>query len=149
MTDNSKLPSHTAGTQRQDVAMSFAASAQGALLEVSWTNHGTAPIQLASHVFAGEKHFDWIQVNLTNAAGTRRQLRFVDDRDESGKVVVTLAPGATARAVIDLAAWALRKPNGQTPLAAGHYNALVVYDSSGETRSWTGRVEAQTSITVP
>jgi hypothetical protein len=149
MTDNSKLPNRPSATSRTDLPASFSATAKGGMLDVSWTNHGTAPIQIASHVFAGEKHFDWIEVNLTDTAGNQRRLRFIDDRDESSKVVVTLAPGDSAHEIIDLAAWAWRKPNGKAPLAAGNYNGLVVYDSSTETKTWAGRFEARTSITIP
>jgi hypothetical protein len=130
-------------------AVGFAASARGATLEVAWTNNTAAPIKIATHVFAGEKHFDWITVQLTDRAGAKRRLQFVDDRDESGTVVVDVAPHATIRESIDLAAWAQRTPNGKAPLASGSYSALVVYRTGTERRGWQGHLEATTTITIP
>jgi len=149
MTDNKSTTTLPAGSSATSSAVSIAASARGATLEFAWTNNTAAPLKIATHVFAGEKHFDWIEVQLTDGAGATRRLRFVDDRDESGAVLVDVAPGATVRESIDLAAWAQRELNGKAPLAAGLYAALVVYDSSRERRGWQGRLEATTSITVP
>lgn len=149
MTDNKSTTSPSGGAAAPAAGVSFAASARGATLEVAWTNHTAAPLKIATHVFAGEKHFDWIEVQLTDRAGARRRLELLDDRDESGTVLVDVAPGATIRESIDLAAWALRTPNGRAPLAPGTYAALVIYDTASERRGWQGRLEATTSITVP
>ncbi len=146
MTDN-KSNTSTAAAASSGVA--FAATASGTTLEVAWTNNTAASLKLATHVFAGEKHFDWIEVQLTDRAGARRRLQFVDDRDESGTVLVDVAPGATVRESIDLDAWARRAPNGKAPLAAGTHAALVVYDTGNERRGWQGHLEATTTITVP
>jgi hypothetical protein len=150
MTDN-KTPPTTGSTGAAPVStgVAFAATARGPTLEVAWTNNTAAPLKIATHVSAGEKHFDWITVHLTDGAGTKRRLRFSDDRDESGTVLVDVAPGATIRESIDLAAWANRKPNGKAPLASGTYAALVVYDSANERRGWQGHLEATTSVTLP
>ena len=129
--------------------VSFVASATAAALEVSWTNNIRASIKIATHVFAGEKQFDWIDVSLTDGNGATRRLRFMDDRDESAPVFVDVAPGATVRESIDLAAWAKRSDNGNTPLAPGTYKALVVYDSTHETKAWAGRLELMTTVTIP
>jgi hypothetical protein len=146
MTDHKSSTSPAAGASS---GVAFAASATGTTLEVAWTNTTAAPLKLATHVFAGEKHFDWIEVQLTDRAGARRRLQFIDDRDESGVVLVDVAPGATVRESIDLAAWALRAPNDKTPLTSGTHAALVVYDTGNERRGWQGHLEATTTITVP
>lgn len=134
-------------SQRSEVRL--AAHATGASLEVAWTNATSSALKIATHVFAGEKHFDWLTVTLVDAAGAARKLQFVDDRDESGTVAVEVAPGATIRETIDLAQWAARRANGGRPLAAGTYRAQVVYDSHGQARGWVGRIEAATTVTVP
>lgn len=149
MTDHKSTAPSAGSSAAASRDVSLAATARGTTLEVAWTNHTAAPLELATHVFAGEKHFDWITVELTDRAGARRRLEFLDDRDESGTVLVDVAPGATVRESIDLAAWALRKPNGSAPIAPGTYTARVVYDTATERRGWQGRLEATTSITVP
>ncbi len=143
MTDNKTMGSPTAGP------VTLVASATSTVLDVSWTNNTGASLKIATHVFAGEKQFDWLEVSLTDGAGALRRLRFMDDRDESAAVFVDVAPGATAHETIDLAAWAKRSDNGNAPLAAGTYKAKVVYDSTHETKAWAGRLEATTTITVP
>lgn len=150
MTDN-KPPATlgSAGVAPASKGVSFATAARGAMLEVAWTNDTAAPLKLATHVFAGEKHFDWIEVQLSSSGGAKRRLRFVDDRDESGTVLVDVAPGATIRESIDLAAWAGRATNGKMPLTSGTYSALVVYDTSNERRGWQGHLEATTTVTIP
>jgi hypothetical protein len=148
MTDNNPTTTPASGSAATS-AVAFAATARGTALEVAWTNNTAAPLKIATHVFAGEKHFDWITVQLTDRAGARRRLQFVDDRDESGTVLVDVAPHATIRESIDLAAWAGRTTNGKTPLASGTYSAVVVYDTGTEARGWKGRLEATTTITVP
>jgi hypothetical protein len=147
MTD--KKPTPMPQAESTNAPVQLAASANGAVLEVKWTNKSGAAIHLATHVFAGEKHFDWLEVRLTDAAGAVRKLQFIDDRDESGVVVVALAPGASVSESIDLAAWAARTTNGAAPLARGTYHALVIYDSSGQSRAWAGRLEATTIVTAP
>lgn len=144
MSDNTptSLATKTTGIQ-------LSARATGAVLEVTWTNTTSAALKVATHVFAGEKHFDWLTVNLTGPGSTARKLQFVDDRDESGAVVVDVAPGASVTESIDLARWAARAANGSKPLAAGTYRAQVVYDSHGQTRGWVGRSEVATTVTVP
>lgn len=148
MTDNNPTTT-SAGGSAVASAVAFTATARGTTLEVAWTNNTAAPLKIATHVFAGEKHFDWITVQLTDRAGAKRRLQFADDRDESGTVLVDVAPHATIRESIDLAAWARRTPNGKEPLAPGSYSTLVVYDTGTEARGWKGRLEATTTITVP
>jgi hypothetical protein len=147
MTD--KKPTPMPQTENASAPVQLAVSAKGAVLELKWTNNSAAPINLATHVFAGEKHFDWLEVQLTDAAGAVRKLHFIDDRDESGIVVVAVAPGTSVGESVDLAAWATRTSNGAAPLAPGTYRALVIYDSSRQSRAWAGRLEATTSVTVP
>src|SRR5262245_25251503 len=129
--------------------VSFAASAKGAVLEVEWTNNTNAAMKIVTHVFAGEKHFDYLDVQLTDSSGVTRRFVLKDNRDESAPVVVDVAPGATIGESVDLAAWAKRGVNGSQPLASGSYDAIVVYDSTHQTRAWQGRLEAATTVTVP
>jgi hypothetical protein len=133
----------------QTTGVHLAARANGAMLEVAWTNTTQAALKIATHVFAGEKHFDWLTVNLTDAGGGVRKLQFLDDRDEAGAVVVDVAPGASVTESVDLARWAARAANGSKPLAAGTYRAQVIYDSHGQTRGWVGRIDAATTVTIP
>lgn len=125
------------------------AAATGSRLHVIWMNTGQAPLRVATHVFAGEKHFDWLTVTLTGSSGESRTLVFRDDRDESGAVIVDLAPGTETSEAIDLAAWALRKVNQSQALAPGHYQGRVVYDTGTEARGWQGRLEAAFITDVP
>jgi len=134
-------------TSMSDLQMK--AVATGSRLSVTWTNTGQAPLRVATHVFAGEKHFDWLTVTLTSDSAGPRTLVFRADRDESGAVFVDLAPGAEAAETIDLAAWALRKVNREQALAPGHFQGRVVYDTGTETRGWQGRLEAPFVIDVP
>ena len=133
-------------TSMSDLQISAAAMAER--LRVTWTNTGSAPLRVATHVFAGEKHFDWLTVTLTGGGATRT-LVFADDRDESGPVFVDLAPGGETSETIDLAAWARRQANGGQALAPGRYDGRVVYDTGSETRGWQGRLEASFVADVP
>lgn len=150
MTDKGPT-SPTTGSTSQSAGVKLAVRATGAMLEVTWTNATPAALKIATHVFAGEKHYDWITVELTppDGGGAVRKLQFLDDRDESGVVVVDVAPGASVSESIDLASWAARKANGSKPLAPGTYRAQVVYDSHGQARGWVGRLEAATTVTIP
>jgi hypothetical protein len=129
--------------------VAFTVAAHGAQLELTWRNTTGAAIKLATHVFAGENHYDWVKVTLTDRAGASRRLQFMDNRDESAPVVVDLAAGASTTATIDLAAWARRPINGGAPLAPGSYDAKVVYDSSREHDVWAGKLEASVRVDVP
>jgi hypothetical protein len=106
---------------------------------VTLRNAGEAEVTVLSHVDAGQRHYDWITIELDGAAGTR-VLRFADVRNESALVKATLAPGATLEHRIDLAAWALRAPNGREPIAPGGYRMTATYavDLPGE--HWRGRL---------
>ena len=137
------------GSKAAAAGVAFTVAAHGAQLELTWRNATGAAIKLATHVFAGENHYDWVKVTLTDRAGASRRLQFMDNRDESAPVVVDLAAGASTTATIDLVAWAKRPINGGTPLAAGSYDAKVVYDSSREHDIWAGKLESSVRVDVP
>src|SRR5262249_40139400 len=130
-------------------ALQLTATAKNAQLSITWKNTSNAALKVATHVFAGEKHFDWLSVTLTDAAGTKRTLVFTDNRDESAPVFVDLAPGATTTETIDLAAWAARAPNAARPVASGRYDAYIVYDTTREQRAWAGRLQTTATVDVP
>ncbi|WP_125474083.1 hypothetical protein [Caballeronia humi] len=130
-------------------AMQMTASAKGAHLSITWKNTGSTPLRVATHVFAGEKHFDWLTVTLTGRDGRARKLSFTDNRDESAPVVIDLVPGAITGETIDLDAWASRAANGARPLATGRYQATIVYDTTHETSVWAGHLEAAATVDVP
>src|SRR6185295_17004382 len=94
------------GGKTKTTGVALTASAHGAQLELTWRNATGAAIRLATHVFAGENHYDWVKVTLVDRAGASRRLQFMDNRDESAPVVIELAAGATTTATIDLVAWA-------------------------------------------
>lgn len=148
-------PTSEAGRSTADASrpaaggIAFAVHARGVHLELSWRNTGSALIHLATHVFVGENHYDWVTVTLTDRSGTSRKLEFMEDRDESELIVRELAAGATVTETIDLGIWAKRPVNGGTPLASGSYDAKVVYDTSREQHMWSGRLEATTRVDVP
>ena len=142
-------PSEAEPGSKSAAGVAFTVVPHGAQLELTWRNTAGTAIRLATHVFAGENHYDWVKVTLTDRAGASRRLQFMDNRDESAPVAVDLAAGASTSATIDLAAWAKRPINGGTPLAPGSYDAKVVYDSSREHEVWAGRLEASTRVDVP
>jgi hypothetical protein len=106
---------------------------------VTLRNAGDVPVTVLSHVDAGQRHYDWLTIELECAGGTR-VLRFADARNESALVKATLAPGETLEHRVDLAAWALRGPNGAQPIAPGAYQLTATYavDLPGE--HWRGRL---------
>ena len=146
MTQGIQAPRASGGA---GAGLQLAVSAKAAVLSVTWKNAGASAIRVPTHVFAGEKHFDWLKVTLTDGRGAKRTLSFRDNRDESGAVFVDLAPGASATETIDLAAWAARAANGGKALTSGRYDADVVYDTASERRGWTGRLEARTTVDIP
>jgi hypothetical protein len=127
-------------------------STQDAKARFSLQNVGKEPIEVLSHVEAGEKQYDWYTVILKDAHGHTRTLGFVADRDESWSVKSRLDAGGSFDAYVDLAAWARQPVNGGQPLAAGAYEATATYDISADQADgcWTGRLEAgPVKLTVP
>lgn len=121
---------------------------RGALLDVTFENAGTAPVYIYTHMNADWEQYDWITVELTDAAGHVREMHFTDVRDKSAPESVELAPGKRVTKTLDLAAWATHAGNGKRPLGAGSYKVSVSYDSSRETYAWAGKLSATTVMLI-
>jgi hypothetical protein len=123
-------------------------AARGSEAVLTLHNGGSEPLDVFSHVDAGERHYDPFTIELEGGAGTRT-LRFYDDRNESARVIARLAPGEAVEHVIDLPAWAERKANGGEPLAAGTYLMSATYEVH-DGALWSGRLESPTvPVTIP
>ena len=109
--------------------------------------------------YTHERHYDWTRIELTYPSPSRegcsgprtgskkRVLRFVDERDKSAPVKVTLAPGKSLTAELDLNDWAGRRVNGAKPIAPGWYKVRVVYEVDASEWSdpdvWHGRTRSK------
>ena len=125
------------------MSLELGIAARGSDAELALRNGGPETLDVLSHVDAGERHYDPFTIELENDAGTRT-LRFSDDRNEAARVIEHLAPGEEIVHVIDLQAWARRKPNGSKPLTAGTYLMSATYAVAGDGSLWTGRLESKT-----
>lgn len=146
-----------------------AAPVKGALtIDVTIANTSDHPITLWSHVATHEMQFDWLEVEVSwrgarlerdharvrRGPGVRHPLhkvctaritqtiRFMDDRDKSAPVAVTLAPGTTVHHAIDLAQWAGRAVNGALALPPGRYELRATYRVTGEPAMWNGAISS-------
>jgi hypothetical protein len=123
---------------------------EGGALVVRLENRGSRPLHVLSHVDAGDRHFDSFAVELTDPAGGKRTLHFMDARNESARVTTDLAPGKELSHRIDLQAWARRSPNGAKPIAAGSYRASVAYVVAGQPDVWNGSLSAgPVTLSIP
>jgi len=123
--------------------------ASGASAVLTLHNGGSNALKVLSHVEAADRHYDWSSIVLVKDAETR-SLHFYDDREESHRVVVDLAPGEDLEHVLDVVAWAKRKPNGARPLAAGTYRMWATYEVSEPGDVWNGKLVSPTiAITIP
>jgi hypothetical protein len=100
-------------------------------------NVGRRPLEVLSHVAAGEIHLDWFTIHLDD-----RRIVLLDSRNRSIPVRARLAPGESLAHDVDLAAWAMRGPNGRAPLAPGDHEARGSYEVPADETAWTGRLEA-------
>ena len=115
-------------------------------------NVGTKPVDVMSHVQAGEQHLDWYTLELSASDGGQREIGFVDDRDRSAPIKVTLAPQAELSHRVDVASWGARAANGSKPLAPGAYRVVARYTVPAGTNAtaWTGTLSAgPVPMTVP
>lgn len=110
--------------------------------ELSLENVGAAPLRVLSHVNAGEIHLDWFTVALRDSRGTERTLHLLADRNKSGRVEVTLAPGQHLQHRVDLQAWAARPDNGGAVLVEGDYAVRATYEVEPEDGLWSGKLAA-------
>jgi hypothetical protein len=106
-------------------------------------NGGLDQLRVLSHVDATDRHYDCFTISLARA-GQTRLLRFHDDRNESARVVVDLAPGQAIEHTIDIVAWAKRKVNGAQPLAPGTYRMSATYQVSEAGPLWNGKLVSPT-----
>lgn len=105
----------------------------GAGVTLALENVGSQPLEVLSHVMAaGERHYDWFTVIVGE-----REFKLQADRNRSGFVRVTLAPGESLRHEIDLAAWAARQG---VSLTTGALRAR--YEVEGDPTAWNGRLTA-------
>jgi hypothetical protein len=122
--------------------LTLSASVKGTQLHLVLTNGGTTELKVLSHVTAGARtDLDWYTVTVATG-GAKRELRFMGDRDHSGRVVATLAAGATVAHDVDLDWWAKQPVNGGKPLPTGAGTLTVVYEVSGMAGVWNGRIES-------
>jgi hypothetical protein len=111
-------------------------------------NVGKAKLEVWSHVATVETHLDWYALLLVHN-GSARDLRFVDDRNRSAPIKVTLDPGARVSHKVDVAAWAARAANNSQPLAPGSYSATATYEVT-DGPVWHGKLASgQVALTVP
>jgi hypothetical protein len=124
-------------------------AARGSSALVTLHNGGPNALKVLSHVDATRRHYDWLTITL-EGDGDRRSLHLYDDRNESHRVIVDLAPGQEVEHVIDVVAWAQRKPNGARPLAPGTYRMWASYEVTEPGDVWTGKLVSPTvAITIP
>lgn len=115
-------------------------------------NVGTKPADVMSHVQAGETHLDWYTLEIDAPGGCKREIGFVDERDRSAPIKVTLAPQAELSHRVDIASWAARPANGSKPLSPGTYSVIARYQVSpgAAPTVWTGTLSAgPTEMIVP
>lgn len=117
-------------------------STDGGFVELHLQNIGTAPLEVLSHVNAGDIHLDWYTLRLKDELGNTRKLELMDERDKSGIVRSHLEPGVSIQHQVDVVAWAVRSINGTKPLAAGTYKLYAVYEVEPGRNSWSGRLAA-------
>lgn len=110
--------------------------------ELSLENVGGAPLRVLSHVNAGEVHLDWFTLELRDSRGAARTLHLMAERNKSGRVEVTLAPGQNLAHRVDLQAWAARPDNGGKDLAAGDYEVTATYEVASGEPVWSGKLTA-------
>lgn len=147
-------------SRRPSLAITITVDAQ-LIATVTIKNRGKRALTLASHVQAGERHYDWLAIDLRYPvfsdegcgqwAGNKiRTLRFVDDRDKSARITRRLGPGKQLVQTIDLAAWARRQVNGGQPIGPGHYKVVARYEVTDSADVWRGKtISAPFQLTLP
>lgn len=116
-------------------------SVTGTTARVTLRNTGSTPLAVVTRVIAGESHYDWLSV-VVDEPGGARTLRFTDDRNRSGTEIIELAAGASWSDELDLAAWARRAVNGARPLPSGDVTLRAIYEVSGRSDVWIGKIES-------
>jgi hypothetical protein len=109
------------------------------MAELALENVGTQPLRVLSHVNAGEVHLDWFALQLRDSRGVVRAISLFGDRNKSGRVEVTLAPGQHLQHRVDVQSWATR---AGTALADGRYELRATYEVEPGEPHWSGKLEA-------
>jgi hypothetical protein len=124
-------------------------TARGSNAVLTLHNGGPGSLKVFSYVQGSLFQYDWFTILLEGPAETRT-LRLYDDRNASARITADLAPGQDLEHVIDVVAWAKRKPNGARPLAPGTYRMWATYEVSDPAPVWNGKlVSPIVSITIP
>lgn len=112
-------------------------------------NGGLSLLTVFSYVQGSLEQYDWFTILLEGPTETRT-LHLYDDRNASARMTADLAPGQDLDHVIDVVAWAKRKPNGARPLAPGTYRMWATYEVSEPGPVWNGKLVSPTvDITIP
>ena len=124
-------------------------AARGSSAVLTLHNGGPDELKVLSYVQSSILQYDWFTILLAGPTETRT-LHLYDDRDASARMTADLAPGQDLEHVIDVVAWAKRKPNGARPLAPGTYRMWATYEVSEPGPVWNGKLVSPTvDITIP
>jgi hypothetical protein len=116
------------------------------LIEVGVHNVDSVPHCIVAYVKTHEQQSDYLALSFDDA-GTKREVRFDDDRNKSVPITVVLAPGATSWTAWDVAAWAARRRNGAHKIASGAQWVKLTYAPSARD-AWIGTVSTDLRLTV-
>ncbi|RIK46865.1 MAG: hypothetical protein DCC58_01700 [Chloroflexi bacterium] len=134
------VPALTWGQPQGGLRLGLAAD--GAQITLALENIGKQPLEVLSHVEAGEIHLDWYTLHVASGTAPPRLIHLLDDRDESAIIRATLAPQQRLQHTIDLQAWASRPANGGAPFPPGDYQLNATYSVTPRGAVWAGRLEA-------
>ena len=160
LTGSAAAEARKPASRQPALAISISVDAQ-LIATVTIQNRSRRTVTLASHVEAGERHHDWLAIDLrypvfsdegcgTWAGNKIRTLRFIDARDKSARVTRRLAPGKRLVQTIDLQAWATRQVNGGRPIGPGFYNVVARYEVKDASDVWRGKIaSAPFQLTLP
>lgn len=124
-------------------------AARGSSAVLTLYNGGRDKLKVLSYVQGSILQYDWFTILLSGPT-EKRTLHLYDDRDASARMTADLAPGEHFEHVIDVVAWAKRKPNGSRPLTAGIYQMTATYEVSEPGPVWNGKLVAPAvNITIP
>jgi hypothetical protein len=144
-----KSPSHRPTAAVNSGGLELRIAARGSTAVLTLHNGGPGLLTVFSYVQASLLQYDWFTILLAGNAETRT-LHLYDDRNASAPMTADLAPGQDLEHVIDVVAWAKRKPNGARPLAPGTYRMWATYEVSEPRPVWNGKLVSPTvDITIP
>lgn len=114
-----------------------------AVVNVALRNVGPSAVCIYSHIQTHELQSDWLRIQYSDGDKYHHVPRAValdDARDKSYPVSLLLAPGETLWTSIDLDQWAKRQRNGAEAIPAGSLYTEAIYDTTGRTDVWAGRL---------